>query len=153
MVTSRRGLLDHTAKRAAEPVLGLAGPDEPEIALAELEASQGAARRSSIGSRNRPAGPRAALEKTLRQELVVDTARWPLWERVKPLAALIRLDDNRDPCVIREGSIYVTTGTARRQSGTQYTPRSLTRDVVKYALEPVCYEGPAEGLPAERVDS
>ena len=42
----------------------------------------------------------------------------------------------------------MTVGTARRQSGTQYTPRSLTREVVKYALEPVCYEGPAEGLAA-----
>ncbi len=33
------GLLDHTAKRATEPVLGLAGTrdKEPEIALAELE--------------------------------------------------------------------------------------------------------------------
>src|SRR5215475_9436318 len=34
------GLLDHTAKRAAEPFLGLAGnrDKEPEIPLAELEA-------------------------------------------------------------------------------------------------------------------
>ena len=33
------GLLDHTAKRATEPMLGLAGTraKEPEIALAELE--------------------------------------------------------------------------------------------------------------------
>lgn len=36
------GLLDHTAKRAAEPVLELIGPrgDEPEIALSELERLQ-----------------------------------------------------------------------------------------------------------------
>ena len=37
------GLLDHTAKRAKEPVLGLAGTKdkEPEIALAELETAAG----------------------------------------------------------------------------------------------------------------
>jgi hypothetical protein len=141
------GLLDHTAKRAHEPVLGLTGPEEPEIALAKLEA-----RRHKDGFidwlADQTGRSAAAIEKALRQELTVDTARWPLWGRVKPFAALVRLDDNRDPCVIPEGSIYVTVGTARRQSGTQYTPRSLTREVVKYALEPVCYEGPAEGLPA-----
>jgi len=140
------GLLDHTAKRATEPVLGLAGPEEPEIALAELEA-----RRDQPGFidwlKEKTGRSESALEKALHQELAVETARWPLWERVKPFAALVRLDDNRDPCVIPEGSVYVTAGTARRQSGTQYTPRSLTREIVRYALEPVCYHGPAEGLP------
>jgi type I restriction-modification system DNA methylase subunit len=43
----------------------------------------------------------------------------------------------------------VTLGTARRQTGTQYTPRSLTESVVKYALEPVVYAGPAEGIAEE----
>jgi hypothetical protein len=141
------GLLDHTAKRATEPVLGLAGPDEPELALTEIEA-----RREQSGFidwlSDQTGRSTAAIEKALLQELSVDAARWPLWERVKPFAALVRMDDNRDPCVIPEGSIYVTVGTARRQSGTQYTPRSLTREVVKYALEPVCYVGPADGLPA-----
>lgn len=141
------GLLDHTAKRAHEPILSLTGSDEPEIALAELEA-----RREQPGFidwlAEQTGRSTTALERALVQPLTVDTARWPLWDRVKPFAGLVRLDDNRDPCVIPQGSLYVTVGTARRQSGTQYTPRSLTREIVNYALEPVCYEGPAEGLPA-----
>ena len=32
------GLLDHTAKRATEPILGLTGPEEPGLPLAQLEA-------------------------------------------------------------------------------------------------------------------
>ncbi|MEQ1947248.1 MAG: DNA methyltransferase [Bryobacteraceae bacterium] len=141
------GLLDHTAKRATEPILGLAGPEEPEIALAEIEIRKDSP--DFIAWLKEQTGRSApSLEKALKQNIAVDTARWPLWDRVKPFAALVRLDDNRDPSVIPSGSVYVTAGTARRQSGTQYTPRSLTREVVKYALEPICYEGPAEGNPA-----
>src|ERR1035437_3780446 len=46
-------------------------------------------------------------------------------------------------------SCRVTVGTARRQTGTQYTPRTLTESVVEYALEPLVYTGPAEGEPPE----
>jgi len=50
------GLLDHTAKRAAEPVLGLIGArgQEPEIALSELRTRRGNLRCSSApGLRSR----------------------------------------------------------------------------------------------------
>jgi len=40
-------------------------------------------------------------------------------------------------------------GSDRRSTGTHYTPRTLTEEVVKYALEPLVYVGPAEGLPEE----
>jgi hypothetical protein len=43
------------------------------------------------------------------------------------------------------GSVYVTEGTDRRSTGTHYTPRSLTEPIVRYTLEPLVYEGPAEG--------
>ena len=49
--------------------------------------------------------------------------------------------------VIRKGSVYVTTGTDRRTSGTHYTPTSLTEPIVKHTLDPLCYIGPAEGRP------
>ena len=49
--------------------------------------------------------------------------------------------------IIPEGSVYVTTGTARRESGTHYTPKHLTEEIVKYTLEPLVYEGVAEGKP------
>ena len=60
-----------------------------------------------------------------------------------------RRDDNGDPCVIPTSSLYVTAGTARRQTGTQYTPRTLTESVVEHALAPLVYIGPAEGQPPE----
>ena len=142
-------LLDHTAKRATEPVLGLSGPEEPEVSLSDLENRRH--QPDFIDWLKEQTGRSAsALEKTLKQEVVVDTARWPLWESVKPFAALVRLDDNNDPCVIPAGSVYVTAGSDRRQTGTQYTPQSLTREVVKYALEPVCYAGVADGVPTDQ---
>src|SRR3954462_7092775 len=35
----------------------------------------------------------------------------------------------------------------RRASGAYYTPRTLTEPLVRYALEPLVYRGPREGLP------
>ncbi|MEI2577283.1 Eco57I restriction-modification methylase domain-containing protein [Scytonema sp. PRP1] len=37
----------------------------------------------------------------------------------------------------------------RRQTGTHYTPRNLTEEIVQYTLEPLVYEGVAEGKPKE----
>ena len=51
--------------------------------------------------------------------------------------------------MIPAGSLYVTAGAARRQTGTQYTPRTLTESVVEHALAPLVYIGPAEGQPPE----
>ena len=84
------------------------------------------------------------------QTTVDDPLRWPDWEQVAAsFAALVRRDDNGDPCVIPAGSLYVTAGAARRQTGTQYTPRTLTESVVEHALAPLVYVGPAEGQPPE----
>lgn len=52
--------------------------------------------------------------------------------------------------VIPEGSVYVTKGSNRRETGTHYTPRSLTEPIVQYTLEPLVYEGVAEGKPKEQ---
>ena len=73
-----------------------------------------------------------------------------LWERIKPFAGLVRLDTFDYPVVILPRSVYVTAGTDRRSSGTHYTPESLTEPIVRYTLEPLVYEGPAEGKPREQ---
>ncbi|MBK6534037.1 MAG: hypothetical protein IPF99_32045 [Deltaproteobacteria bacterium] len=72
-----------------------------------------------------------------------------LYERVVPWMGLVREDVHGVPVVFPEGSVYVTEGTTRRSTGTHYTPRRLTEEVVKYTLEPLVYAGPAEGLPRE----
>jgi disulfide oxidoreductase YuzD len=44
-----------------------------------------------------------------------------LFDRVLPFAGLIRQDTLDYPVVILEGSVYVTEGVDRRQTGTHYT--------------------------------
>ncbi|MCC7360977.1 MAG: hypothetical protein IT317_15950, partial [Anaerolineales bacterium] len=154
------GLLDHTARRAAEPVLGLAGTKdkEPEVPLAELERRRGAADfvaylreltgRSETALRRGVEGglPLApdAPPAHLRVACGNDEA---LYQRVLPFAGVLREDDFGLPVVIRAGSVYVTAGSDRRSTGTHYTPRSLTEPIVQHTLEPLVYHGPAEGLP------
>ena len=72
-----------------------------------------------------------------------------LFNQVRPLAGLVRLDTLGYPVVIPAGSVYVTQGTDRRETGTHYTPRNLTEEIVKYTLEPLVYEGVAEGKPQQ----
>ena len=73
-----------------------------------------------------------------------------LWERIKPFAGCVRLDTFDYPVVILPGRVYVTAGTDRRSSGTHYTEESLTKPIVQYTLEPLVYEGPAEGKPKDQ---
>ena len=155
------GLLDHTAVRASEPVLGLTGTKdkEPEIALVELEHQAARGDAALIDSLREQTG---RSETTLRKAL--DTSNMSLdmahlhaacgnddalYKRVVPFAAIIRADDFGFPVVVREGSVYVTAGTDRRSSSTYYTPRSLTEPIVQHTLEPLVYVGPAEGKPKD----
>ena len=155
------GLLDHTAKRATEPVLGLAGTrdKEPEIALAELEKIAAKGEKELLKFLKDETGrSESALKKGLNAELDDQLASRfrtacqdsELWKRVKPFAGLVRLDTLGYPVVITTGSVFVTAGTDRRSSGTHYTPKSLTEPIVQYTLEPLVYIGPAEGLPKDQ---
>ncbi|MEG4289467.1 restriction endonuclease [Microcoleus sp. C2C3] len=156
------GLLDHTAVRATSPVLGLIGTRErePEVALLELERLQAKGEEDLVKfvkeqSNKSPAALRKALsvvilprvQERLRAACNNDGE---LYQRVLPFAGLIRLDTLEYPMVIPEGSVYVTKGSNRRETGTHYTPRSLTEPIVQYTLEPLVYEGVAEGKPKEQ---
>lgn len=152
------GLLDHTAVRASEPVLGLAGTknQEPEIALAKLEAERAKGEESFVEFLRAETGRSASALKRaieygnstrLRAACGNNEA---LFDRVKAFAGLIREDDFGMPVVIRADSVYMTAGTDRRSTGTHYTPRSLTEPIVQHTLELLLYVGPAEGLPREQ---
>jgi hypothetical protein len=94
-------LLDHTAKRAAEPFLGLAGTreKEPEIPLAELERLLAKGEANLFNYLEDETGKKPkSLEKSFKTELdTQDAARFrtacqsddALWQRVKPLAGLV----------------------------------------------------------------
>jgi hypothetical protein len=154
------GLLDHTAKRATEPYLGLSGTrdKEPEISLAELEKLLEKGEKDTLKFLKEETGrSESAIKKGLEAKLDDHLAarfrtacqETQLWERVKPFAGLVRLDNLDYPLVINTDSVFVTSGTDRRSSGTHYTPRILTEPIVQYTLEPLVYIGPAEGLPKE----
>lgn len=82
------GLLDHTVKRAAETIVGLAGPEEPEIPLSLLKAKS--AEPGFIEWLQDQTGrSAAALQKAAAQP---------------DFAGLIRRDDNGEPVIIAEGS-------------------------------------------------
>jgi hypothetical protein len=153
------GLLDHTAKKAAEPFLGIVGTrdNEPEIPLAKLEEQLAKGEDALAGFLKDQTGKSvSALDKAFKTELDAQlAARFrtacqgddSLWKRVEPFAGLVRSDSFGYPCVITEKSFFVTSGTDRRSSGTHYTPRILTEPIVKHTLDPLVYVGPAEGLP------
>lgn len=69
-----------------------------------------------------------------------------LRDRVKPYVHLLRTDPWGYPLVYPTGSFIVITGSGRRESGTHYTPKSLTEAIVVETLTPVTYVGPAEGF-------
>ncbi|ELE6501728.1 Eco57I restriction-modification methylase domain-containing protein [Pseudomonas aeruginosa] len=157
------GLLERTVKRADEVTLELDATKSaktPWVKLAELDSARldGAARLAELlqersGSsasrvRNDLAKP---IDDTLADRLLTaclgDTK---LRDRVKPYAHLLRTDPWGYPLVYPAGAFIVTTGSDRRETGTHYTPKSLTEAIVAETLTPLAYVGPAEGAPRDR---
>ena len=157
------GLLERTVKRTDEVTLELAATKSaksPWVKLAELDSARldGAARLAELlqersGSsasrvRNDLAKP---VDDTLADRLLTacqgDTK---LRDRVKPYAHLLRTDPWGYPLVYPAGAFIVTTGSDRRETGTHYTPKSLTEAIVAETLTPVAYVGPAEGTPRDQ---
>lgn len=155
------GLLDHTAISASEPVLGLKGSSkkEPEVALTTLEGLLAKGEDKLIAFLKEETGRSpAALKKLLTGSALLDEHKLliacgqdqDLLGRVRPFAGLVREDSFERPLVVLPRSFYVTAGTTRRSTGTHYTPPSLTEPVVRHTLEPLVYQGPAEGWPREQ---
>lgn len=163
------GLLDHTAVRATSTILGLEGTKkkEPEVSLAELEQLHAKGEDDLLAFLKQETGrSESALKKRIppadldgdgvgndldphdRNQLLIACNNDPtLFKRVLPWAEMIRRDTFEQPMVIPKGSVFVTQGSDRRETGTHYTPKSLTEEIVKYTLEPLVYEGVAAGKP------
>lgn len=102
-------------------------------------------------SQTKETGAASALDADILNRLRVACANnEATLKRVLPFAGLIREDSFGHLVVINGGSFYVTQGSERRKTGTHYTPRSLTEPIVQYTLEPLVYEGPAEGWDREK---
>jgi hypothetical protein len=149
------GLLDHEARRAEGVMLGFDGKLEPEISLDALEAQSDITKylkemtgkgETAIKNALKKAPDGERLRRLFEHSCRSDRA---LFDRVMPYLNLLRDDEFGSPLVIHPGSVYVTSGTERRATGTHYTPRSLTEPIVEHTLEPLVYRGVAEGLPPE----
>lgn len=68
-----------------------------------------------------------------------------LRDRIKPYYHFLRADAWGNPLLYPKNSFMVATGDDRRETGTHYTPKSLTEAIVLETLEPIVYVGPSEG--------
>lgn len=153
------GLLERTVKRVDDVTLELtssAKAKNPRVTLGELESARldGADRlvkllkerseRSVSAVRN--ALQREPDERLAARLLTVCRGDEELRDRVLPYVALLRTDPWDYPLVHHSGAFVVVLGTDRRESGTHYTPKSLTEKIVEATLNPIAYRGPAEGM-------
>lgn len=154
------GLLERTVAPVDDVTLELvsgAKAKSPRIALGELDSARldGPAKVSALlkersersESAIRNALERAADERLAARLLTVCRGAVDLRDRVLPYAALLRTDPWGYPLVHHAGAFVVVLGTDRRESGTHYTPKSLTEKIVEETLTPIVYRGPAEGKP------
>ena len=152
------GLLEHTVVRVPRVTVGLQGSQKaknPNVALAEMESARlnsdatlmtlvlEITGRSESAIKNGLSKP--VDETIFSRVLGVCGGDSTLAERIRPFANLLRSDAWEDPIVYRDNSFMVTLGADRRETGTHYTPKSLTESIVTTTLEPVVYVGPAEG--------
>lgn len=72
-----------------------------------------------------------------------------LHDRVEPYVHLLALDPWGHPRLYHPGAYAVVLSSDRRETGTHYTPKSLTEKIVHETLTPVTYDGPAKGKPKE----
>jgi hypothetical protein len=70
-----------------------------------------------------------------------------LRDRLAPYVRLLRTDPWGYPLVHPKGAFVVVLGADRRETGTHYTPKSLTERIVEETLTPLVYDGPAKGAP------
>ena len=156
------GLLDHGATRVDDLAVGLrgAGSDGPELALALIEKAAARGHEHLLSYLSDETGrSRAQIERVLAAKATPEQEGGlrsacehdeSSWERVLPYVGLLDEDLRGLPMVFLPGSVYVTKTTERRDTGTQYTPKDLADEIVRYALEPLVYApGPAEGAKPE----
>lgn len=156
------GLLERTVQRVDDVTLELdsgAKAKSPRVTLGEMESARldGPAKvaellkerseRSESAIRN--AFERSADDRLAARLLTVCRGDVGLRDRILPYAPLLRTDPWGYPLVHHKGAFVVVLGADRRESGTHYTPKSLTEKIVAETLTPVAYRGPSEGKAPE----
>lgn len=156
------GLLEHTVKRLPQVTLGLEGSQKaknPNLGLSEMESARLDGEKAIVDLiKEATKRSASAIEKALKKDVDEETfgrvisvsgGDMELANRIRPFSHLLRKDAWGDYIVYHANSFAVTLGADRRETGTHYTPRSLTESIVETTLEPLVYVGPAEGKPRE----
>ncbi len=156
------GLLERTVVRAREVMLDLAATKSaktPWVTLDELETAAAVGESAVQALLKDRTGSSASRVKNDLAKQVDDAAAdrlltachgdQSLRDRIRPYLHFLRVDRWGYPLVYPQGTLMVTVGADRRETGTHYTPKSLTEAIVKETLEPLVYVGPAEGKPRE----
>ena len=154
------GLLERMVKRTAEVTLELdatKSAQSPWVTLAELESARldGAERLAELlqqrsgssASRVRNDLARPVDDSLADRVLTACQGNTALRDRIKPFSHLVRINPWGYPLVYPAGAFIVTTGSDRRETGTHYTPKSLTEAIVAETLTPIANDGPAQGIP------
>lgn len=153
------GLLERTVKRTSEVILDIGATrsaEKPLVSLAELQSlSQPdesilldclVERSGSSITRIRNALARTVDDQLSDRLLAACLGNIELRNQIKPYANLLRIDQWGYPLVYPADSFVVASGSDRRETGSHYTPKSLTETIVTETITPVVYVGPAEGL-------
>jgi len=154
------GLLERTVVRLPALTLGLKGSKkakDPNLELdcmetARLEGEERLIQVVKEATERTPSSIRNDLKRKVGDDdfgrlIVACHGDHEQAERIRPYLHLLRIDPWGYPMVYTEGSLAVTLGADRRETGTHYTPKTLTEAIVTETLEPAVYEGPAEGKP------
>ncbi len=156
------GLLERTVRRITDTTLELdavASAKDPRISLGELESAALKGRGRVIELlKERSGRVESAIGRSLDRKaddqlagklLTVCHGNAALRDRILPYIQLLRTDPWGYPLVHGAGSFVVVMGADRRETGTHYTPKSLTEKIVKETITPLVFLGPAEGSPPE----
>jgi len=154
------GLLERTVSRVEDVTLELeagASAKDAGVTLGELESARldgQAAVTRLLADRSKRS--ESAIKNALATEVepqqrarLLSACRGDvkLRDRLEPYVRLLRTDPWDYPLVHPKGAFVVVLGADRRETGTHYTPKSLTERIVEETLTPIVYDGPAKGAP------
>ncbi len=152
------GLLERTVIRSPDVTLELdstKNAKKPWLLLGELESAKldgASAVNKLLKERTRSSASRITndlakevTEAESEKLLLACQNDAELRGRIKPYYHFLRTDAWGNPLVYPKNAFMVATGADRRETGTHYTPKSLTEVIVLETLEPIVYIGPSEG--------
>lgn len=151
------GLLDSTVSRVPSETLSLIASKQTKSALLNLTDLETELRKGkesfSVYLEEKIERKSAAVLRALNESvsdneygtlILACGGDETLATRIKPFFNLLQTDIWGHPLVYKTGSYAVTLGLDRRESGTHYTPRSLTENIVSLTLTPLIYNGASE---------